>query len=40
MEYINAITIFMGEMGLNKVYQNFLEIWSDEVTNQNAFSFI
>lgn len=34
--YINAITTFMDEMGLNKLYLNALDVWSDEVKNQNA----
>lgn len=38
--YINAITTFMDEMGLNKVYLNALEVWSDEVANQNASGFL
>lgn len=39
-DYINAITTFMVEMGLNKIYLNDLEIWSDEVVSQNASSFL
>lgn len=38
--FINAITTFMDEMGLNKVYLNALEIWSDEVSKQNASPFL
>ncbi len=38
--YINAITTFMDEMGLKKLYINALEIWSDEVENQNASPFL
>ncbi|MGC8230886.1 hypothetical protein ACP2W0_18010 [Pseudobacillus badius] len=40
MDYINAITSFMEEMGLNKVYLNDLEIWSDEVVSQSSASFL
>ncbi len=29
-KYLNAITIFMAEMGLNRVYVTVLEQWSDE----------
>lgn len=39
-DYINAITTFMVEMGLNKIYLNDLEMWSDEVIGQNASSFL
>ena len=30
----------MAEMGLNKVYLNDLEVWSDEVSKQNASGFL
>ena len=33
-KYIHAITTFMAEMGLNRVYIIALEQWSDEVRNQ------
>ena len=36
----NAITTFMAEMGLNRVYVMALEQWSDEVRNQNANEFL
>ena len=36
----NAITTFMAEMGLNRVYVIALEQWSDEVRNQNANEFL
>lgn len=39
-KYINAITIYMGEMGLNRGYIDALEIWSDGVPNQNASPFL
>ena len=38
--YVNAITTFMAEMGLNRVYVIALEQWSDEVRNQNANEFL
>lgn len=38
--YINAITTFMDELGIKKLYLNDLEIWSDEVQNQNASPFL
>lgn len=38
--YLNAIAIFMAEMGLNRVYVTALEQWSDEVKNQNANEFL
>jgi len=40
LDYINAITTFMDEMGLNRLYLNKLEVWSDEVLSHNASSFI
>ena len=39
-KYLNAITTFMAEMGLNRVYVTALEQWSDEVKNQNANEFL
>ncbi|MDQ0216681.1 hypothetical protein J2S13_003155 [Oikeobacillus pervagus] len=39
-KYLNAITTFMDEMGLNRVYVNALEQWSDEVRNQNDNEFL
>lgn len=39
-KYLNAITTFMAEMGLNRVYVFALEQWSDEVRNQNANEFL
>ena len=39
-KYLNAITTFMAEMGLNRVYVMALEQWSDEVRNQNAKEFL
>lgn len=30
----------MGDVGLNKLYLSDLEIWSDEVTKQNASGFL
>lgn len=38
--YIKAITSFMDDMGLNRVYLNALELWSNEVVSQNAASFL
>ena len=38
-KYLNAVTTFMAEMGLNKVYVMALEQWSDEVRTQNANEF-
>lgn len=38
--YINAITTFMDEIGLNRLYLNELELWSDEVLSQNASNFL
>lgn len=39
-KYINAITTFMDELGIKKLYLNDLELWSDEVQNQNASTFL
>lgn len=39
-KYLRAITTFMAEMGLNRVYVTTLEQWSDEVNNQNADEFL
>ena len=39
-KYLNAITTIMAEMGLNRLYVNALEQWSDEVENQNANEFL
>ena len=39
-KYLNAITTFMAEMGLNRVYVTALEQWSDEVRNQSANEFL
>ena len=39
-KYVHAITTFMAEMGLNRVYVIALEQWSDEVRNQNANEFL
>lgn len=39
-KYLNAIIIFMTEMGLNRLYVNALEQWSDETRNQNAEEFL
>ena len=33
-KYLNVVTTFMAEMGLNRVYVTALEQWSDEVINQ------
>lgn len=38
--YINAILTFMDDVGLNKLYLSDLEIWSDEITRQNASGFL
>lgn len=38
--YINAISSFMTEMGLNRVHVIALEQWSDEVKSQNANEFL
>ncbi|MEK3889873.1 hypothetical protein [Bacillus sp. FSL K6-3431] len=35
-KYLNAISAFMVEMGLNVLYINALEQWSDEVKSQHA----
>ena len=39
-KYLNAITTFMAEIGLNRVYVTALEQWSDEVKHQNANEFL
>ena len=39
-KYVHAITTFMAEMGLNRVYVIALEQWSDEVRNQSANEFL
>ena len=39
-KYLHAVTTFMAEMSLNKVYVIALEQWSDEVINQNAEEFL
>ena len=39
-KYLNAVTTFMAEMSLNKVYVIALEQGSDEVINQNAKEFL
>ena len=39
-KYLNAVTTFMNEMGLNRVYVTALEQWSDEVRNQNVEEFL
>ena len=39
-KYLNAITTFMAEMGLNRGYVFALEQWSDDVRNQNANEFL
>ena len=39
-DYINAITTFMDELGVNKLYLNALEMWSDEVKSQNVSPFL
>lgn len=39
-KYVHAITTFMAEMGLNRVYVMALEQWSDEVGTQNANEFL
>ena len=39
-KYLHAITTFMAEMGLNRVYVIALEQWSDEVRNQYAEEFL
>ena len=39
-KYLNAITEFMDEIGLNRLYVNALEQWSDKVENQNANEFL
>ena len=38
--YINAITTFMEELGIKKLYLNGLEVWSDQVENHDAASFL
>jgi hypothetical protein len=39
-KYINAISSFMAEMDLNRVYVNALEKWSNGVGVQNANEFL
>lgn len=39
-KYLDAISVFITEMGLNRVYVTALEQWSDEVRNQNANEFL
>lgn len=39
-KYLNAITMFMAEMGLQRVYVTALEQWSDEVRKQNTNEFL
>ncbi|MFZ0443661.1 MAG: hypothetical protein WAM95_03215 [Bacillus sp. (in: firmicutes)] len=39
-KYLHAITTFIAEMGLKRVYVTALEQWSDEVRNQNAEEFL
>lgn len=38
--YVNAISTFLDEMGLKKLYITNLELWSDGVASQNASSFL
>lgn len=39
-KYIHAISSFMAEMGLNRVYVIALEQWSDDVKRHNANEFL
>ena len=39
-KYLNVVTTFMAEMGLNRVYVTALEQWSDEVINHRAEEFL
>ncbi|WP_423407733.1 hypothetical protein AABM38_18665 [Heyndrickxia sp. MSNUG] len=38
--YVNAIISFMEELGINRVHLSDLELWSEEVRNQNTSSFL
>ena len=38
--YVNAIRLFLTEMGLNRVHVTALEQWSDEVNSQHATEFL
>jgi hypothetical protein len=39
-KYLDAISVFITEMGLNRVYVNALEQWSDGVRDQNTNEFL